>query len=105
CRRPWLPEPYFPVSPSDTGIRQARAKTDRLDAGEALGGGVTGRCLDAGPPDVGDAPAPVASLTAGVGAQPGQERDPRGTDAPARRPSTVRRPVRRERPQVALRAS
>jgi transposase len=38
------------VSPSDTAIRQARAKTDRLDArtlARLLAGGVAGRCLDA----------------------------------------------------------
>ena len=38
------------VSPDDTGIRQARAKTDRLDArtlAQAVGGGRAGRGLDA----------------------------------------------------------
>src|SRR4051794_4872606 len=38
------------VSPSDTGIRQARAKTDRLDArtlAKLLGSGVVGQRVDA----------------------------------------------------------
>jgi len=37
------------VSPSDTGIRQARAKTDRLEcqnSGQAARGGVTGSGVD-----------------------------------------------------------
>jgi hypothetical protein len=56
------------VSPSDTGIRQARAKTDRLDAlavGQAAGGRVAGHGLDARRAGPRDAPTTGPTLSAG----------------------------------------
>ena len=72
------------------------------DAREAPGSRVARRGVGARPSDVDDAPAPVASLTARVGAQPVQEPDPRGAGAPAPRPPAVLRRVRRQGPAVAL---
>jgi hypothetical protein len=80
------------VSPSDTAIRQARAKTDRLDARtpcEVVGGGVVGRGLDAGRGDLDDAPAALAPQSAGVVAHAREEPGRCGPDASARRPAAV----------------
>ena len=77
------------VSASDTGIRQARAKTDRLDArtlAKLLAAGVVRQCLDAGRAHAGDAPPAGAPLAAGHGAHALQERDPRDLDAPPEGP-------------------
>ncbi len=55
------------VSPGDTGIRQARAKTDRLDAralAKLLASGELDAGLGARPGHLGDAPAPLASRSA-----------------------------------------
>ena len=52
------------VSPSDTGIRQARAKTDRLDArtlAKLLAAGSLGQRVDARRAHPGDAPAAGAA--------------------------------------------
>ena len=95
------------VSPGDTAIRSARAKTDRLDA-RALA-----RLLAAGEleavwvPDrahPGDAQAPSAPRPAGLGALAGKEPDPREPDALPRRPRPVLRSLRGEGPALAGRA-
>jgi hypothetical protein len=68
------------VSPSDTGIRQARAKTDRAgraDAGQAAGRWIAGQCVDARRADQGDAPSAGAPVPAGGSAHAREERDPR----------------------------
>ncbi len=92
------------VSPGDTGIRQARAKTDRLDA-RALA-----RLLAAGSLDAIWVPdertrvmrrrlARRSQLVRRQDAR--QERGSRRPDAPAQGPPAGERPVRRQRPQVA----
>ena len=92
------------VSPSDTGIRQARAKTDRLDARTLA------RLLAAGSLDGVWMPdrwtwvmrRRLSRRSQLVWARSrAQERDPRGADAPAGRPPAGHGPVRRERPRVA----
>jgi Transposase len=74
------------VSPSDTGIRQARAKTDRLDARTIAkllaSGSLEGLWMPDGPTRAA-APAAGAPQPAGAGPHPSQERDPRGADAAA----------------------
>ena len=78
--------------PTDTGIRQARAKTDRLDAralAKLLAAGAARRGLGPRRADPGDAPAAAAPKPAGPGATAGQERDPRGADAAADRRAAV----------------
>ncbi len=87
------------VCPSDTGIRQARAKTDRLDArtlAKLLASGA-GRGLGARSRDLGDASAPRAPGPAGLGTLTGEERDPRGADALPGRPRPVLGSVRGSR--------
>ena len=79
--------------PSDTGIRQARAKTDRLDARTLARLLASGELDAVWMPDrahLGDASSAVASGAVGVGAVAGQERDPRGVDALSGRPGAVR---------------
>ena len=92
------------VSPSDTGIRQARAKTDRLDARTLA------RLLAAGSLDAVWMPdrwtwvmrRRLSRRSQLVRARSrSQESDSRGVDAPARRPSAGLRPVRRQGPRVA----
>ena len=64
------------VAPSDTGIRQARAKTDRLDArtlAKLLAAGVVGQCLDARGAHAGDAPPAGAPVPVGRGAHACEE--------------------------------
>ena len=95
------------VSPSGAGIRQARAKTDRLeraDAGEAARFGE----LDAvSMPDRATwrtAPAPAAPRPAGLGPLTGEEPDPRGADALPGRSRPVLRSLRGQGPGLARRA-
>ena len=93
------------VSPSDTGIRSARAKTDRFDSrtlAKLLGRRRARLGLGPRPTHPGDAPAPAAAKPARFGTDPSQERDPRGADAPAGRPGAVHRPVRKEGPRAWL---
>ena len=77
------------VSPGDTGISQARAKTDRLDARTLAKLLWTGE-LEAVwvPPEwlSRDAPAPGPSRAAGARSVAREERDPRRVDAPAQGP-------------------
>jgi transposase len=64
------------VSPSDTGIRQARAKTDRLDArtlAKLLAAGSLDSVWDARRAHAGDAPPAGAPLAAGHGAYTREE--------------------------------
>ena len=88
------------VSPSDTGIRQARAKTDRLDARTLA------KLLAAGELDGVWMPdertrvmrrrlARRAQLVRGAHAR--EERDPRGADPPPEGPPAGHRPVRQSR--------
>ena len=95
------------VSPSDTGIRQARAKTDRLDARTLA------RLLAAGSLDAVWMPDRATWVMRRRLSRRGQlvrartraeERDPRGADAPADRAPGGHGPVRREGPRVARRA-
>ena len=95
------------VSPDDTGIRQARAKTDRLDARTLA------RLLWAGELDAvwmpdealpGDAPPARAPRAVGALALAREERDPRGADAPPAGPAAGVGPVRGQGTQVAVRA-
>jgi len=91
------------VSPADTGIRQARAKTDRLDARTLA------RLLAAGA--LGGLWLPdertralrrrLAALAAGEGAHAGEERGARGADPPPRRQAKGQRPVRSRRSTLA----
>ena len=82
------------VSPSDTGIRQARAKTDRLDAralAKLLWAGELDGVWMPDERDPRDAPAAGAALAVGAGAHAREERDPRGVDAlPEGPPAGVR---------------
>ena len=94
------------VSPDDTGIRQARAKTDRLDArtlarfvGRRAGCGVDARRALPG-----DAPPARAARAAGALAVALEERDPRGADAPVEGQAAGVGPVRAQGTQVAARA-
>ena len=88
-------------APSDTGIRQARAKTDRLDARTLARLLATGE-LDAvwmpDEPTCEDAPAPAAPRPAGLGPLTRQEPDPRGADALPGRRAAVQRPLRGQGP-------
>ena len=95
------------VSPSDTGIRQARAKTDRLDARTLA------RLLAAGSLDAVWMPDERTWVMrrrlarrgpAGRRAHAREERDPRGADPPADRAPAGQRPVRRQGPALAGRA-
>jgi transposase len=91
------------VSPNDTGIRQARAKTDRLDARTLA------RLLWAGELDAVWAPDQqtrvlrrrLARRAQLVRALARQERDPRGADAPPQGQAALLRPVRRQGARVA----
>jgi len=92
------------VSPSDTGIRQARAKTDRLDARTLV------KLLAVGELDsvwVPDHATWVMRRRWGAAAslcgRPREESDPRGVDAPADRPATDERPVRRQGSALVVR--
>ena len=96
------------VSPSDTGIRQARAKTDRLDAralAQAAVGGSAGQGVDAGRAHPRDAPPAGAPVAAGAGAHAREERDPRGLDALPEGPPAGVGSVRRQGPALAGRAA
>ena len=76
------------VSPADTGIRQARAKTDRLDArtlARLLAAGELDAVWTPDQRDAGVAPAAGAARAAGALTLARQERDPRGADAAAGR--------------------
>ena len=87
------------VSPNDTGISSARAKTDRLDARTLAKLCAAGELDAVWVPDrrtPGDAPAPATAKPASRRAHAGKERDPRGADAPARRPGAVHGPVRKK---------
>ena len=95
------------VSPGDTGIRSARAKTDRLDA-RALARLLAAGELDGGlgprPRHPGDAPTAAAPRPARLGALAVKEPDPRDPDALPRRPRPVLGPVRGQGPALARRA-
>src|SRR5829696_1044094 len=88
------------VSPTDTGMRQARAKTDRLDAralARLLAAGQLESGLGPRRGDAGDAPAASAPKPARPHQIRGQERDPRGADEAARPEARLQRPLRRGR--------
>ena len=89
------------------GRRLAKRHRDPLGAGEdrsprrprpgeAPGRRRARRGLGPRPKDPGDAPSASAPKPARRRAHAGKERDPCGTDAPARRPAAVHRPVRQE---------
>ena len=91
------------VSPSDTGIRQARAKTDRLDAralAQAAVGGPARRGVDAGRAHPRDAPPARAPVAARARALAREERDPRGVDALPEGPPAGVGSVRRQGPRA-----
>jgi transposase len=80
------------VSPNDTGIRGARAKTDRLDARTLARLCAAGELDAVWMPDretQAMRPAASAPRPAGQGPDSGQERDPRGLDAQPNRPRPV----------------
>jgi transposase len=76
------------VSPGDSGIAQARAKTDRLDARTLARLLWTGEleAVGAARVDRQDATAPVSPRAARPRPLPRQERDPRRADAPPEGP-------------------
>jgi hypothetical protein len=80
------------VSPEDTGIAQARTKTDKLDAralAKLLWQGGAGRGVDARQALAGVAPQVVAPRAAGPFPHAVQGRGARGADAPAGRQAAV----------------
>jgi hypothetical protein len=90
------------VSPADTGIRAARANTDRLDA-RALAkllaaGQLDGVWVRGDPGHASPARAPSA---AGAGEDEGKERDPRRAHAAARPQAQAERSLRPQGPAVA----
>jgi transposase len=74
------------VSPADTGIRQARAKTDRLDARTLA------RLLAAGELDAEAAPAPSASLPSTAGRTTSASTRPAGCCGRSSRSTATRSP-------------
>ena len=92
------------VSPDDTGITQARAKTDKLDA-RALARLVVGGELEAVwmPDERCRVLRRRLARREQLDARPdaGEERDPRGAAAPAAGQTAVLGPVRRQGPRVA----
>jgi transposase len=77
------------VSPSDTGIRHARAKTDRLDARTLAKLLAAGTLDSVWMPDErtrGDAPSAGATLAVGGGAHAREERGSRDLDPAPERP-------------------
>ena len=96
------------VSPDDTGIRQARAKTDRLDArtlAQVVVGGRFGCGVDARRGLPGDASPARAPRAVGAFALAREERDPRGADAPPAGQAAGVGFVRRQGSQVAAQRS
>ena len=79
--RDWIIEPHVArvivVSPADTAIGQARARSDRLDARALARLLAAGSLDDVWVPDeqVGDAAAAVAARAAGARVHAGHERD------------------------------
>ena len=91
------------VSPADTGIRAARAKTDRLDARALAKLLAAGSLQSVWVPDdhTRDAPAPSAPPQAAGGAHQGEERDPRRADAKAGVKARGLRSLRQAGPALA----
>jgi hypothetical protein len=90
------------VSPSDTGIRQARAKTDRLDARTLAKLIAAGSLEGLWMPDASTrALRRRLQRPAGAGAHPRQERGPRGADAAFDRKAPSQRSVRGRGPPLA----